>query len=221
MYNEKTGFTHFDSDGACCGGNYRLRRLRKKETKAATTAAETETVEATEAAKEYVQGITTETGWESQWLNMKFTAGEGVTMMSEADMDEVMSAGEEVTGTETDGFEYTYEMMASDATGVTSVGVIVEKALVSPEQYMEVLVQELEGMEGEITFSVVNGIVDQEFLGRPMKFVEVDSSYQGVNMVQTYMIGEQDGYLIEIIGTGTAETREALEGLMNSFSTLE
>jgi len=75
-------------------------------------------------------------------------------------------------------------------------------------------------MEG-MAFQVIQDITDREFLGRPVKYMQVDSSYQKVTVRHTYMIYARDGYLVEMIGTGVPESPEALEMLMASFTTLE
>lgn len=198
-----------------CGGS------EKKETQdEATTATETEAADETKAAAEdgkvYVQGTTTETGWENQWLNIKFTAGEGVTLMSEEERETVLPSVKEGENI------FVYEMMANNADGTASVGVIVEKSELSPEAYMKAMLEQIQGdhVEG-MTFSVTQEITDGEFLGRSVKLMQVDSSYQDVKVNQTYMIYEQDGFLIEIIGTDTMADEEALEALMTAFTTME
>ena len=106
--------------------------------------------------------------------------------------------------------------------GTASIGVVVEKSELSPEEYMEIMKEQLQGdnMEG-MAFQVVQNITDREFLGRPVKYMQVDSSYQKVIVRHTYMIYAQDGYLVEMIGTGVPESPEVLEALMASFTTLE
>lgn len=212
-----------------CGGS------EKKETQAAATTAteaateaadETEATDETKAADEttaetgdgkaYEAGTTTETGWESQWLNMKFTAAEGVTLMPEEEREMVLPSVKEGENI------FVYEMMANNADGAASVGVIVEKSELSPEAYMEVMLEQIQGdhVEG-MTFSVTQEITDGEFLGHAVKLMQVDSTYQDVKVNQTYMIYEQDGFLIEIIGTDTVADGKALETLMSAFTTLE
>lgn len=193
------------------------------------TEAATETAGATEAATEaagetagegaveegYTPGTMTETGWESSWLNMKFTAGEGVTLLSEEERETILPSvkdGENVL---------VYEMMANSADASASVGIIVEKSELSPEAYMELMIEQLEEDGHGMTFSVEQEIRDSEFLGRPAKFMQIDSAYQGVEVNQHYTILLQDGYLIEVIGTGSPDSGEALAALMASFTTLE
>lgn len=192
-----------------------------KETQAPTseTSAETvresdgETPEEKAAETGYEAGVTSETGWSSAWLNMKFTPGEGVTLLSEEEKEMVLPAGDDT---------FVYEMMAGNADGTASIGVVVEKSELSPEEYMEIMKEQLQGdnMEG-MAFQVVQDITDREFLGRPVKYMQVDSSYQKVIVRHTYMIYAQDGYLVEMIGTGVPESPEVLETLMASFTTLE
>ena len=192
-----------------------------KETQApaSETSAETvresdgETSEEKAAETGYEAGVTSETSWSSEWLNMKFIPGEGVTLLSEEEKEMVLPAGDDT---------FVYEMMAANADGTASIGVVVEKSELSPEEYMEIMKEQLQGdnMEG-MAFQVIQDITDREFSGRPVKYMQVDSSYQKVTVRHTYMIYARDGYLVEMIGTGVPESPEALEMLMASFTTLE
>ena len=137
----------------------------------------------------------------------------GDRLLSEEEKAMVLPAGDDT---------FVYEMMAGNADGTASIGVVVEKSELSPEEYMEIMKEQLQGdnMEG-MAFQVVQNITDREFLGRPVKYMQVDSSYQKVIVRHTYMIYAQDGYLVEMIGTGVPESPEVLEALMASFTTLE
>jgi len=104
-----------------------------------------ETTAETEAIAEYERGTSSETGWESAWMGLKFTAGEGVVMEDEAAMDELLAVGSEELGNDVEDLEglYTYEMMASDETmGIPSVAMLVEKSPLTPEEYFDQMLEQ-------------------------------------------------------------------------------
>lgn len=169
----------------------------------------------------YERGTTTETGWESQWADMRFIAGEGITMMSQENMDKVMDIGTEELGTDKDDIEgtYTYEMMASDAGGTSSVSVVVEKSELTAEKYLEQLLSNLK--DTDIEFVTDDKIAEAEVGGHTYKMIKVSSEYQGFNMVQEYYIREQGGYLIKIITVSMADNTETVESMLDSLNKFE
>lgn len=193
-----------------CGGS------EKKETTPAT-----ETTAETEAVKEYAQGTVTETGWESEWLNMKFTAGEGIHMLSQEELDQATDAGEEVANAEmAEGVQY--EMMAMAEVGLPNVSVIVEKVPMEPEKYLELVTEQLKSMDSEMEITVKDGgVKDGELAGNAYKILEADNSYQGVNMTQRYYVRKQGAYMIEVVATGAADDVATMDAMLASFEALK
>lgn len=61
-----------------------------------------ETAEEPEAAFEFVKGTVSESGWESQWLNMRFNAPEGTRMASKEQLTELMGISGELLAEDLD-----------------------------------------------------------------------------------------------------------------------
>ena len=109
---------------------------------AAQTEAEADTAsdEASDAAEDtadtpYEKGTITETDYQSEWLNLKFTPPETVVMNTEEKLESVMRQGQS-TLEESSGMELgedalsgtVYEMMASSVSGFPNVSLVVEDA---------------------------------------------------------------------------------------------
>ena len=56
-----------------------------------TEEAETEEAEeVTEDAEGFAKGVTTDDGWESKWLGLRYQAPENATMLTEKELDEII-----------------------------------------------------------------------------------------------------------------------------------
>lgn len=183
-----------------------------------------ETTAETEAVAEYEKGTSSETGWESAWMGLKFTAGEGVVMEDEAAMDELLAVGSEELGNDVEDFEglYTYEMMASDETiGIPSVAMLVEKSPLTPEEYFNQMLEQLEDASASIEMTQEGDITDYELGGMTFKRLQLNASSQGVEMIQDYLICQRGDYLIEVIVTALSDQVEERDAMLASFSALE
>ena len=97
---------------------------------------EAHTQSATDASDSpYEKGTITDTDFQSEWLNLKFTPPETVVMNTEEELQSVMKQGqttlEEASGVELgeDALSGTvYEMMASSISGFPNVSLVVEDA---------------------------------------------------------------------------------------------
>lgn len=103
---------------------------------AADNEQETHTQSATDTSDSpYEKGTITDTDFQSEWLNLKFTPPETVVMNTEEELQSVMKQGqttlEESSGVELgdDALSGTvYEMMASSISGFPNVSLVVEDA---------------------------------------------------------------------------------------------
>lgn len=183
-----------------------------------------ETVAETEAIPEYEKGTSTETGWESEWIGMKFTAGEGVVMQDESAMDDILEAGSQEMGNDPADFEglYTYEMMASEGTmGVPQVAMMVEQSTLTPDEYIDQMLEQLEAVSTSIEMTQDGDITDYELAGLTFRRLQLKASSQGVDMVQDYLICQRGDYLIEIISTALADQVEEKDAMLACFTALE
>ncbi|MDE7248542.1 MAG: hypothetical protein K2N82_01365 [Lachnospiraceae bacterium] len=115
-------------------------------------ASQAEIPEQEETASEFSKGTVSESGWESQWLNMRFTAPNGTRMASEEELDELMGISEELLLEDLSDVQIKYaeltsvrEMMCYDERTKSNVIVSVDRLplKMSEEIYAEQLEQSL------------------------------------------------------------------------------
>lgn len=115
-------------------------------------ASQAEMPEQGENASQFAKGIVSESGWESQWINMRFTAPDGTRMASEEELDELMGISEELLAEDLSDMQMKYaeltsvrEMMCYDERTKTNVIVSVDRLplKMSEEIYAEQLEQSL------------------------------------------------------------------------------
>ncbi|MDO4304888.1 MAG: hypothetical protein Q4D94_13355 [Bacillota bacterium] len=115
--------------------------------------AEEDAADEESAAGEFVRGIQTETGWESEYLGLRFTTPDDMVMASDEELAEMLGIGTDALSDAGDFSDAqlklaeltsVYEMFAYDALG-NNVNVTVEKTPVnmSAEDYMDALSQTL------------------------------------------------------------------------------
>jgi hypothetical protein len=170
----------------------------------------------------YKRGKLTETGFESKYIDIKFTLPEGYIMATEEDMLERMGIGADIIGVEKKVVELTtvYEMMASMFTGYPSVIITVEKLLysnITTEQYLEVLRTTL------LNVDIMNYEIDNQFTSVNLagyNYSQLSSSIPRLNVFQNYLVRKQGNRMIGFVITYTSDTEQELETLMNGFSKL-
>ncbi len=191
-----------------------------------TEEAAVETEETEEAASEFVKGIVTENGWESEYLGLRYTAPEGMAMSTEEELNAMMGLGEEVISEDFSELqlEYAkmssvYEMMSTDEMGITNVVVTAEKLLVNgmdAEAYADAVRQGLESVSQiDYTISEENEAVTIAGLD----FIKVSSvaDYSGVSMYQDYYIGIIGDRALSIAVTYVDQSAELAEQVVNAF----
>ena len=111
----------------------------------------------------YQKGTSTETGFESEWLNLKFTPPENIIMNSEEELQSVMKQGQD-TLEESSSLDFSdddlsgtvYEMMASSEAGFPNVSLVVEDATqedLTEDEYFAALQQMLDTTDLGYTYS--------------------------------------------------------------------
>ena len=136
---------------------------------AADNEQETHTQSATDTSDSpYEKGTITDTDFQSEWLNLKFTPPETVVMNTEEELQSVMKQGqttlEEASGVELgeDALSGTvYEMMASSISGFPNVSLVVEDASLenmTVDQYFLAAQQMLDATGMGYTYSDVTDI---------------------------------------------------------------
>ena len=207
-----------------------------KDEPAKTTGADTGTVttapsptpapQNTASPTEYKKGTLTETGFESEYLNLRFSLPETSVMATEADINTMMGLGAEFSGLNQQMIEYAnlttvYEMMATDVVTGSNVIVLVEKLSMSNltvDQYFSALKTQLQGL-GTIAYEVSDDIVTVEVAGQSYQQLTASTSSYGMTMEQTYIIRKVDDRMVGFIFTNTTDTSDAIDTLMAGFTT--
>ena len=199
--------------------------VEEEETEAEVEEEEAE-VEETEDGTGFAKGFVTEAGWESEWMGIRFTCPEGVTMSTEEELNEVMGLGQEALSEDFSEAQLkyaelstVYEMMCTDELGVTNVIVSAEKLpmTITAEQYIEAVEQQLSAVSAVSYETVSNDEVvtigDVDFTK-----LECKADYEGVSMYQNYFVTIKDDRAFTIIMTYIDETAETADAIMNGFA---
>lgn len=181
--------------------------------------------EAEETASDYTKGISSETGYESEWLGIRFTAPEGAAMLTEEELNEMMGLGQEVLSEDFSDLQLQYaemstvsEMMCTAAEGTPNVVMSVEKMMAdaTAADYAEVLAQTL-GQVTTMTYTIDSSDEVVTIGGKDFVKVAASVEYEGVSMKQNYYVMVQGDRAVSIALTFTPETEDAAEAMMNGF----
>ena len=188
---------------------------------AAQTEAEADTAsdEASDAAEDtadtpYEKGTITETDYQSEWLNLKFTPPETVVMNTEEELESVMRQGQS-TLEESSGMELgedalsgtVYEMMASSVSGFPNVSLVVEDAAQ----------QMLDATQMGYTYSEVT---DAQIGGQDFRVMETSVTINDYEVLQKYCTRKQGGKFVSIILSYTADTQTEADEVLAAFTPL-
>ncbi len=203
------------------GGNTQTQAGTQAEETVKETAKETEAAE-TEAP--YERGTVSDVGFESEWLNIRFTATENDVMATQEEIDSLMDSGSEVieenTGVDTSSAQQTSvtEMMVSRTLGVPSIQLLVEDISgydLSEEQYLDTVKAQLEAVGMGYTFPESYGT--RSIAGQDHTVLKAEATYNGVDMVQEYAVRRQGDRMIAFVMTCTPDTQEDADALFGQF----
>jgi len=184
-------------------------------------------VQDTEDSSGYKKGSTTDTTFESEYLDLRFTLPEGFVMATDEDLQMMMGLATELTELDADLVEYAnittvYEMMASDITSGTNVIVFVEKLSFSnltAEQYLTALKAQLEMLTNPV-YELDDEISSVEIAGQSYQQMSASTIMYGMVMTQTYTVRKIDGRMVGFIITNTSAEGEMdiADALMAGFT---
>ena len=175
----------------------------------------------------YEKGTITDTNFQSEWLNLKFTPPETVVMNTEEELQSVMQQGqstlEESSGVELgeDALSGTvYEMMASSISGFPNVSVVVEDAALenmTVEQYFLAAQQMLDATGMGYTYS---DITDTQIAGQDFRVMETSVTINDYDVLQKYCTRKQGGKFVSIILSYTTDTTAEADEILAAFTPL-
>lgn len=181
--------------------------------------------ESGEADSAYVKGITTDNGWESEYWNLRFTAPEGVFMLSDEGMEALMGIGEDIISEnysekQREYLEMTslYEMLGTNAEGDANVAVTVEKLMVrgmDTEDYKKAALLHLRMMQ-EPVYEILDDSGTAEIAGETFAMVKTRVDSGGEYFQDYYFRVSGDRALIITI-TYAEATSEQAAALFDGF----
>lgn len=190
---------------------------------AADTEAEAEGGEEAAAGK-YAKGSVTETGWESEFFGLRYTAPEGMGMSTEEELNDLMGLGQEVLSDDFSELQLkyaeltsVYEMMSVSDDQTTNVVVTVEKVMgkMDASQYVSALEKGLEQVSA-ISYTLISD--DETIKLGNADYIKV--SYQaeasGVTMYQDYYVRVVDDRAVAI--TLTYMDESGRDNVLNAFT---
>jgi len=148
----------------------------------------------------YVKGILTDTGFESAYLNLRFTLPDGYVMGPN---------------------DSSYEMLASTPSGSPNVSVIAEKltsSAVTEEQYIETVKSQSKNLNGEISYTFDNETTAVELAGENYIKLSAEAYYGDAELMKDILMRKIDNRMVLITFSYTADTSDEMEALMACFT---
>ena len=180
-----------------------------------------------DSATPYQQGTATDTDYQSEWLNLKFTPPDTVVMNTQKELESVMKQGqsalEDASGIELEEdalIGTVYEMMASSVSGFPNVSLVVEDAAMenmTVDQYFLSAQQMLDATQMGYTYEEITDaqIGDQDF-----RVMEAKVTVNDYEVIQKYCTRKQGGKFVSIILSYTADTTDEADEILAAFTPL-
>lgn len=175
----------------------------------------------------YQQGTATDTDYQSEWLNLKFTPPDTVVMNTQKELESVMKQGqsalEDASGIELEEDALTgtvYEMMASSVSGFPNVSLVVEDAAMenmTVDQYFLSAQQMLDATQMGYTYEE---ITDAQIGGQDFRVMEAKVTVNDYEVIQKYCTRKQGGKFVSIILSYTADTTDEADEILAAFTPL-
>lgn len=175
----------------------------------------------------YQKGTSTETEFESEWLNLKFTPPENIIMNSEEELQSVMKQGQD-TLEESSSLDFSdddlsgtvYEMMASSEAGFPNVSLVVEDATqedLTEDEYFAALQQMLDTTDLGYTYSEP---ASEEIGGLTFRTMGASVTVNDYEVLQKYCTRKQGGKFVSIILSYTSDTTAEADEILAAFTPL-
>lgn len=181
---------------------------------------------------EYQKGILTDTGFESQWLNLIFTTPEGLFTANQNDLDDLMGIGSEVYAVKESGQVFNYTELDSNMelwcglSHHTCVKLQVcmlpeELEIATAEEYLSIL-SDMYRTSPEGNYEI-SDITTEEFAGESYAKLEMTLSVKGETWKhQEFLVRFKGNRIIQVMFSYLAdeeETSTRLKGAFNKYTT--
>lgn len=180
-----------------------------------------------EETSEFLKGTVSESGWESQWIGMRFTAPDGTRMTSEEELAALMGISEELLSEDLSDIQIKYaeltsvrEMMCYDERTKANVIVSVDQLplKMSEEAYAEQL---------ELSLSAVSAVKyekadeDEQVEIAGISYLRSDYRVEamGQSLHTDYYIRMMDDRVVSVVVTYGEDAQELAASMVDSFGT--
>lgn len=175
------------------------------------------------ASESYQKGILTENGFESKYLDLRFTAYEGCTMPDEEYMLQLADFGMEAVYSDVDKktIDYAkantfYEMMVVGPSQVANIMVMVEKVpitITKVSQYIDILKSGMDDVE-ELDYLFEDTTSSADLAGK--SYTKLSATISGV-MKQDFYVRKEGVRMISFVVTYTDDLKQEADELLAQF----
>ena len=190
-----------------------------------------EPTEAPAVTDSYVKGTITETGFESEWMGLRFTKPATVIMATQEEMDAVMLQGLQMMYGENAAAMFDYatmtsvnEMQATWLAGMPVVQIVVEKMPMAGLTEIDYLSAVVTNLNATAATSGVNYTFAEELYLLELAGIEftgltvaVDAG-MGTTVYQDYLVKEKDGRMILVAFSYMEAVESYLQEAVAAFS---
>lgn len=172
----------------------------------------------------YTPGVYTETGYESEFLGLRFTTPEGFALATEEELSQLMGVSmdnmENVSELQKKYAELVtvYEMMVTDETGVVNGQIILEKTGVNVDTYIDAFTGQLESQMSGMSVELDETATDVEIAGATYKKLSADIESYGVVLTQDYYFRKVGDRMACMCITWMEGMEEGRDAIMNAFA---
>lgn len=179
-----------------------------------------------ETISEFSKGTVSENGWESQWLNMRFTEPEGTRMVSQEELDTLMGISEELLSEDLSDAQIQYseltsvrEMMCYDEETQANVIVSVDwlPMKISEETYMEEIERTLSSISA-MTYTRIDEDEVVEIAGASYFRSGYRVDAMGQSRYADYYVRMIDSRAVSLIVTYGEDGEEIAASMLSSFA---
>lgn len=182
--------------------------------------------------EKYSKGTLTDSGFESEWMEIRFNAPEGYVVATQEELDDFISMGQDYVEAayEENGkkvINYTelttvYELMTylpdpdNFGAGDPNLSLAAEKTVLSTDKYMEALKSQMETLFSGVPITWGDA-VSEKVGGLDCDKYTATMDYGVAKMVQSYYITKKGNRVIYFIVSYTPGHEEDVDKLMNAF----
>ena len=172
----------------------------------------------------YTKGTVTETGFESEFIGIRFTTPEGYVLSGEEEVTQQMQQGAEAFDLDEDIADAAkkttvYEMMAATPLENPKVLVMVEKAgnsFISVDRYLNNLEKQLADVDG-VAYTFADGLETVEVAGQTYKKSSCTVTLNGQTLHQSYIFRKIGDRMVGFITACSEDKLDELDALMRAF----